>query len=70
MKKKTEAALKAIGVFIAMNAVAASLVFILRWLGIKPGVDLRPMPVGTIWLSEIFMLILAIQYYRHKVKHD
>ena len=66
VKKRTEAILKAIGVFLGVNAFVFAGAFIRGWLEIKP----RPSPLGFIFVAEGLLLLVAIQYYRRKVKGD
>lgn len=70
LSKKTEALLQAIGMVIFSNAFVVVFVLIARWLGLKPGVDFRPMPTfrGSYLVSEILMLIIAFLFYRSQVR--
>ena len=59
MKKKTEAVLKAIGIVVGMKPIGFALRFIIRWVGLKPGVDYRATDTpGGIYVMQIAFLIL------------
>jgi divalent metal cation (Fe/Co/Zn/Cd) transporter len=65
--KKKEAVLKAIGIFLAINAVLIFVHSVGRWLEIRP---IKPSPPGFIFVAEGLLVLMAIQYYRRKVKGD
>ena len=57
MKKQTTVLLKAVGVFVAMNAAILVGYFLSRWTGYRRG------PAGLIFASEVFALFFSIIYY-------
>lgn len=75
VKKKTEAALKAIGLYLAMNGFILGAAYILRWLFTsrighwleidKPTKAYVP---GFLLVYQIVLLMIAILYYRDQVK--
>ncbi|HET6854062.1 MAG TPA: hypothetical protein VFH46_17285 [Pyrinomonadaceae bacterium] len=75
MKKKSEAALKAICVYLAINALMFGGGYVSRWIyGSSFGHWLEidkpykpPVPGGRVIL-QIFALIVALFYYRDQVK--
>ncbi|HZN08543.1 MAG TPA: hypothetical protein VFB65_17225 [Pyrinomonadaceae bacterium] len=75
VKKKTEAILKAIGVYLAFNAIALIGAYI-AWLGFTSPVGrwlelnkpTKPYVPGTLFVLQIFPLMIAYYYYRDKVK--
>lgn len=77
MKKKTEAALKAMGVYLAFNAFTFGSAYILHrlatssighWLEIdKPT---KPYVPGSLLVMQNFPLMIALLYYRDKVTRD
>ena len=75
LSKKTDAALKAIGIFVTMNVGVFGCAYIIylvftspvgRWLELNR--RNKPYLPGTIWLLEVFLLIGCFLYYREKVK--
>ena len=76
LSRKTRAAVKAIGLYLALNAFAFGAAYILVWFFKSPvghwleldGKPARPYVPGTIWVGQIFLLIQAFLYYRDEVK--
>ena len=75
--KKTEAILKAIGVYLGSNALSFGSAYILwlvftspvgQWLDLnKPT---KPYVPGSLILLQFIPIMIAIEYYRDKVKSD
>jgi hypothetical protein len=57
MKQQTTVLLKAVGVFVAMNAAMLVGYFLSRWTGYRRG------PKGSMFALEVFALFFAIIYY-------
>ena len=77
MSKKAEAALKAVGIYLAFNALVFGGAYIVRWLfysrlGHLLEIDkpTKPYVPGTMLMLQIIPLTLAFFYYRDKVKRD
>ena len=75
--KKSEAAIKAICLYLGMNAFIIVAVYVLRWLftsriGHWLEIDrpAKPYVPGFFLIYQIFLLMVAIFYYREKVKDD
>lgn len=75
MKEKTEAILKAIGVFLASDALIFGGAYILRWLfrssighWLEIDKPTRPYVPGTFFAMQIFVAMIAILYYREEVR--
>ena len=70
--RKTKALLQAIGLFLGVNAFIFVVVFIGWGLGLKPGVDFRPMPTfrGSFLVSELLIAIIMFLLYRSQVRRD
>ncbi|HEX3249581.1 MAG TPA: hypothetical protein VHS05_09140 [Pyrinomonadaceae bacterium] len=70
LSRKSEARIIAIGMFLGVNVLGFILGRVVRWLGLKPGVDIRPMPTfrGSFLVSEIMLLLVVFMFYRSRVK--
>ena len=69
LSKRTVALLQAIGMVIFVNAFGFGFGLLARWIGLKPGVDVRPMPTfrGSFLVAEILILLIAFFFYRSQV---
>jgi hypothetical protein len=77
VKKKREAALMAIGLYLALNVFIFGGAYLLHWLfsssiGHWLQIDrpTKPYVPGSFIVMQIFPLIIAIAYYRERVKRD
>jgi hypothetical protein len=70
LSRITEARVVAVGMFLGVNVLGFILGMVGRWLGLKPGVDIRPMPTfrGSFLLTEIMLLLVVFMFYRSRVK--
>jgi hypothetical protein len=74
VKKKSEAALKAVCVFVAVNAFMFGGGYVLRWLNsssiahwLEIDKPVKPSVPGCLFILQIFALIVAFFYYQDKV---
>jgi hypothetical protein len=75
VKKKPEAALKAVGVYLAINALIFGGAYIVRWLfsssighWLEIDKPTKPYLPGSLIVLQIFPVMIAYYYYRDKVK--
>ena len=70
LSRKTTALLQATGIVIFSNAFGIVFGLLGRWLGLKPGIDVRPMPTfrGSFLVAEILLLIIAFLFYRSQMR--
>lgn len=75
LSKKTEVLIRAIGVFLLLNACLGAAQVIkwwIRWLGMKPGIDYRaaPPPPGGYYTIELVFVVLAFVYYVGRLRSN
>ena len=75
--KKTEAILKAIGVYLALNVVVYGGIYIVLWMARSPvgqwlelNKSSKPDTPAYGYLLQFAMLLSAYTYYRHKMNRD
>jgi hypothetical protein len=75
--KKTEAILKAIVIYLALNAFVYGAIYIVLWLARSPAgqwlevnKSVKPYSPAYWFLLQFGMLLSAYSYYRYKMKQD
>jgi len=75
--KKKEAVLKAISLFLGINALVVCSIVVGRWFlrsslahWLEMDKPTKPYVPGTLILLELFLLIGLVLHYREKVKRD